>query len=117
MGVSPRPYNPEAVTETAWVRWWHRVCSLFDTVRRPATATERQLMRELEAARVNAEAADSNAASYKIQLDAKSAELNIAKLAVDNLTLVVARDRQRVQAEMAEFARREADATGRPNGS
>jgi hypothetical protein len=114
MGVrAVHTYNPEVVTETPWQRFRHRVLSLFVTKVRPATATERSLMESLESARREAEAADQNAANYKRELAAKTAELEIAKLSVDNLTLVCARDRQRVQAEIAEYARREAEAEGR----
>lgn len=114
MEVAERAVGADAaVYVTAWQRWRHWLRGLFEGERRPATAAERVLAERLAGALKDAAEADALRADTERILNAKVAELTVAGLMIENLTLVCARDRQRVQMEMAEFARRQAEAEGR----
>jgi hypothetical protein len=50
------------------------------------------------------------------ELKAKERELKVANAEIDSLAAVIARDRERVKAETADYARRCAIAEVKPNG-
>jgi chromosome segregation ATPase len=98
-------------SESAIARLWHRVRQALSAHARTLTPTEHRLEGEVAALRDTLAERDREILALRAENDALASRLKIAHLEVEGLAEVIARDRKRVEAETARYARDIADAT------
>jgi len=97
-----------------WRRWLHAVASVFSDHVRERTPYEVEL--EAATAQLRAEAADRETLvrSLRVELAETKSLLKISETEVKALTEVITRDRKRVEAETAAYARKVAESEAGP---
>jgi hypothetical protein len=101
-----------SVRVTFYARWWHALRTAFSPEIRQMTAAEFLLSRQLANVREELSNALAAADAQRLEVQKLQAQLQVAELEIGKLTDVAARDRMRVQAESAAYARQIAEATG-----
>ena len=99
-----------AVRETATRRWLHAALGAFSARRRAMTDLEWTQQSEVRRLRALLEERDARIRDLRAELEDKNASIQIRNNQIAQLADVIARDRARVQAETAAYARQIAGA-------
>src|SRR5687768_7904291 len=107
----PDRFTVSSVIEsTAWQRLKVRVRRLFSARYRAATSLELSLQTNVSRLRMVLEDRESTIRDLRFQLEEERSRLKVRETEIAELAEVIARDRMRIQAETAIYARQVAEA-------